>query len=208
MVDFSFIGKEGLIVQYEDVVSMIGFNVITYLRSKNVCNKASKMSEEDILLSYLNREKEDISAWLKREFDVDFDINEYLESIHALRPNMQYSYKVFDTAYKNGIKNLIVHSNQYSPIIEKFVTQSYQLPVKYTYGDIVPVLNSNKNATFLTSNPNNIKACLNVKVPMALTIVDDFMYVADILLDKVDEQLRERNVFVCFTGVISAGIIS
>ena len=35
MVDFSFIGKEGVIAQYEDIISMIGYNVARYFKSKN-----------------------------------------------------------------------------------------------------------------------------------------------------------------------------
>jgi hypothetical protein len=57
MVDFSFVGKEGIIIQYEDIISMVGFNVIRYLRAKNANEKAMGMSLEDILLSYINREK-------------------------------------------------------------------------------------------------------------------------------------------------------
>ena len=68
MVDFSFVGKEGIIIQYEDIVSMIGFNVIRYLRAKNANEEAMRMSVEDILLSYINREKEDPEIWLKDNF--------------------------------------------------------------------------------------------------------------------------------------------
>ena len=67
MVDISFVGKEGIIIQYEDIISMVGFNVIRYLRSKKANEKAMGMSVEDILLSYINREKESPEFWLKEE---------------------------------------------------------------------------------------------------------------------------------------------
>lgn len=207
MVDFSFIGKEGLIIQYEDIVSLIGFNVVKYFRSKNVNDKACKMSVEDILLSYFNRTTEDVSTWLKSEFDIDLDVKDYLNSVGLLQPNVRYAYKIFDSAYKNGIKNLIIHSNLYSPVIEQFVG-AFPFPVKYTHGDIVSVLNNNMNATFITSSPSNIEKCLDVKVPFALTIVDDYMYLADLVTNKFDEKLRKQNVFVLYTSIISAGIIS
>lgn len=207
MIDFSFVGKEGLIIQYEDIISLIGFNVVKYFRSKNVNDKACKMSVEDILLSYLNRTTEDISTWLKIEFDIDFDIKDYQDSVALLQPNARYAYKIFDSAYKNGIKNLIIHSNSYSPVIEKFVN-AFQVPIKYTHGDIVPILNENKNATFITSSLSNIEKCLDVKVPIALTIVDDYMYLADLINNKFDERLRKQNVFVLYTSILSAGIIS
>ncbi len=104
MVDFSFVGKEGIIIQYEDIVSMIGFNVIRYLRIKKANEKAMGMSLEDILLSYINRENEYPEIWLKNEFDVDFRVKDYLNSINAFQPNWLYSYKLFDAAYKNGAK--------------------------------------------------------------------------------------------------------
>lgn len=206
MVDLSFIGKEGIIVQYEDIVSLLGFNIVKYLRSKHVNDIACRMSIDDILQSYFDRETEDVSIWLKKEYDIDININDYLTSEHTFKPNMLYSYRIFLSAYKNGIKNLIIHSNTYSPVIEKYI-ETYQLPIKYTCGDIIPVLKANKNSTFLTSSPSNIRKCLDINTPIALTIVDDFMYVADIIRDKIDEKLREKNVYVCYTSIISAGIV-
>lgn len=206
MIDFSFIGKDGLIIQYEDIISLTGFNVARYLRSKKINDEIGRMPIQDILLSYINREDEDISKWIMNLFGISFDINDYLESINTFQPNLLYSYKVFDSAYKNGIKNLIIHSNIHSNVIEKFIT-TFQVPIKYTYGDIIPVLKSNINSTYITASPINIRKCLDVHTPIALTIVDDFMYTAPILIDKVEEQLRAQNVYVCFTGVLSAGLI-
>lgn len=34
IVDLSFIGKEGMIIQYEDIISLVGFNIVKYLRKK------------------------------------------------------------------------------------------------------------------------------------------------------------------------------
>ena len=206
MVDFSFIGKDGLIIQYEDIISLTGFNIIKYFRANKVNDKACKMSIQDILLSYINRPDYDVQKWLKNEFDIDCNIDDYMESINTLQPNMIYSYKVFDSAYKNGIKNLIIHSEKKSHVIERFI-ETYQIPIKYTYGDIIPVLKDNKNSTYITSLPSNIYKCLDIQTPISLTIVDDFMYVADIIINKVDERLRERNVYVCYTSILSAGII-
>lgn len=207
MVDLSFIGKEGLIIQYEDIVSLIGFNIMKYFRSKKVNDVVNRMSIQDVLLSYINRESESVPEWIKKTFGIDCDIDDYMESINALQPNMLYSYKVFDSAYKNGVKNLVIHSNKKSEVIEKML-ETYQLPIEYTYGDIVPVLKARKNYTYMTSLPSNIYKCLNdVDVPFALTIVDDFMYTADIIINKVDEALRKHGVYVCYTSILSAGII-
>ena len=206
MVDFSFIGKDGLIIQYEDIISLTGFNIIKYFRANKVNDKACKMSIQDILLSYINRPDYDVQKWLKNEFDIDCNVDDYMESINTLQPNMMYSYKIFDSAYKNGIKNLMIHSEKKSHVIERFI-ETYQIPIKYTYGDIIPVLKDNKNSTYITSLPSNIYKCLDIQTPIALTIVDDFMYVADIIINKIDERLRKRNVYVCYTSILSAGII-
>ena len=76
MLDLQFIGREGLIIDYTDIVSMIGFNIAKYIRSKNTCKKLDRMSIEDILLSYINRSTEDISEWL-RTFDIEIDLDEF-----------------------------------------------------------------------------------------------------------------------------------
>ena len=207
MVDFSFIGKEGLIIQYEDIISMIGFNVIRYFRAKEASKKAMGMSLQDILLSYINRENEDPAVWLKNEFGIDFNINDCLDSITVFQPNWLYSYKVFDAAYKNGVKKLMVHSDVESPMIKKILT-TYTTSIEYSYGDIVPVLEKNKNITYLTASPKNIQRCLEVKTPFAITIVDDFMYTADVLTNKLEDKLRDTDKYVCFTSIISGGLIN
>lgn len=207
MIDFSFIGKEGIIVQYEDIISLIGFNVVRYLKSKNINEEINRMSDEDILLEYFNRKEEDISNWILNKFGIEFNITEYLDSNIAFRPNLLYSYRIFDTAYKNGIKNLVIHSEYESKAVKTFINNTFQIPVKYTHGDIIPVLKNSKNYTYLTSSTKNITKCLDIHTPIALTIVDEYMYLADIIINKIDDKLRERNVYVCYTGILSAGFI-
>lgn len=207
MVDLSFIGKGGVIIQFEDVISMTGFNAVRYLRDNNINNEELiRMSIEDILMKYINRVDEDISEWIKKMFNIDFDINQYTESIQLFQPNFLYAYRLLGTAYKNGITNLIIHSDIKSDIIKKF-TETFEVPVKYTYGDIVPVLKDNINVTYITASPKNIKKCLDVDSPFALTIVDDFLYVGDIIMNKIDKQLTEQNKIVRYTSIISAGTI-
>lgn len=208
MIDLSFIGKDGLIIQYEDIISLIGFNVICYLKDNGIKNdKINRMSVNDILLSYINRQTEDISKWIKEEFDIDCDLSneQYQNSIAMFRPNMLYAYKLFSYAYKNGIKQLYIHSNQYSKIIEQSL-RTFDVPIEYIYGDIIPELNKRMNYTYITSSINNIKRCNEVVKPFSLVIVDDFMYVADLLIDKIPEQLISKNIFVQYTSILSAGI--
>lgn len=206
MVDFSFIGKEGLIIQYEDIISMIGFNIIKYFRANKANKKAMGMSIQDILLSYINRVDEDPAVWLQKEFGISLNIKDFLDSINTFQPNWLYSYKIIDAAYKNGLSKLIVHSQIESPVIKKFLS-TFTAPIEYSHGDIVPILEQNKNVTYITSLPSNIKRCLEVKTPFALTIVDDFMYTADVVINKLEDKLRANNIYVCFTSIISGGLI-
>ncbi len=206
MVDLGFIGKNGLIIQYEDIISLTGFNIVRYFKSKNVNKKLNDMSVNDILLSYFNRTDYDVSIWLKQEFNIDINIKDYIDSINTFQPNLLYSYKMFKASADNGITKLIVHSDFYSPVIEKFLS-TYKIPIEYTYGDIVPVLQSRKNYTYTTSSPVNIKKCLMIDTPFAITIVDDYMYLGDLMNDNTVDELRKKDKYVNFTSVISGGII-
>lgn len=207
MIDLSFIGKEGVIAQWDDIISMVGFNVARYLKSKNYKNdKLSKMSSEDILLSYINRPKEDPAIWLKEEFDIDFNIDMFKDSMITWQPNWIYFYKVFKSANENGVKHLCVYSEKHIPMIEKYIP-TFNVPVEYVHGDISKILSERPNYTFMTASPSNVKKCLDLKVPIAITIFDDFMPLAEIVADNIADKLRENNKFVNFTGVISSGLI-
>lgn len=207
MVDFSFVGKEGIIIQYEDIISMVGFNVIRYLRAKNANEKAMGMSLEDILLSYINREKESPEIWLKNEFGIDFKVEDYLNSINAFQPNWLYSYKLFDAAYKNGTKKLIVYSIYNIPIIKNILV-SYPAPVEFATGDIKSVLEKNINATLMTASTETLNRCLETDVPAAITIVDDFLHLAPAVIGNIGDKLKEKNKYVCYTSIRSGGLIN
>ena len=207
MIDFSFVGTEGIIIQYEDIISMIGFNVIRYLRAKNTNEKAMGMSLEDILLSYINREKEEPEIWLKDQFGLDFKVEDYLDSINAFQPNWLYSYKLFDAAYKNGTKKLMIYSVYNIPIIKKILT-SYPAPIEFVSGDIKSVIEKNTNATLMTASTKTLNRCLETEAPAAITIVDDFLHLAPAVIDKIGDKLKEKNKYVCYTSITSGGLIN
>lgn len=207
MVDFSFVGKEGIIIQYEDIISMVGFNVIRYLRTKNANEKAMRMSLEDILLSYINRDKESPEFWLKEEFGIDFRVEDYLDSINAFQPNWLYSYKLFDAAYKNGAKKLMIYSVYDIPVIKKILT-SYTVPIEFATGDIKSVLDKNINATLITASTETLNRCLETDVPAAIAIVDDFLHLAPAVIGKIGDKLKEKNKYVSYTSITSGGLIN
>lgn len=206
MIDLSFIGKDGLIIQYEDIISLWGYNVILQLKEKML---VQGMSDEDILLDYFNREIQDPCEYIKQKYHIVFPIDSMYTSKKTLRPNMMYAFKILDAAFKNGMKNLQIYSHKKSEVISKYISsQLPDIPIKYVYGDIVPIIEVNPNATFLTSDVHVVNEIAQSKVPpFALTIVDDFMYAAPIVQDEFVNKLRQNGIFVGFTGIISAGLI-
>ena len=201
MIDFSPVGSSGVIIQYEDIIALSGFNVVNHFRHKGIVDK----SDVDLLTSYFNRRNVSVVDWVREESSLPID--EYMNSPIMWKPTMLYAYKIIDTAYKNGIKTLMIHSNKYVKSIEENM-KSFQQPVTYIHGDIVPVLKQHPNITYITSHCDNIRKCLDEDVPpFVMTIIDDFGYVADIIQNKVDDQLRKKNILVFFTSIISGGFI-
>lgn len=207
MLDFRDIGKNGLIIQYEDIISMIGFNVARYFRSKGISQKLDSMSVQDILLSYINRDDENYAIWLKKEFDIDINPDEFLSSFLTMQPNLMYSYKVFQKANDEKISNLFIYSNKYSSIAEQSIDSYGFKGIKYINGDISDVLSKHTNYTYITSNIENIKKCELLNVPMVLVICDDYLYTADLFKDKVIDIIKGKsNILLRFTSIISAGV--
>ena len=208
MLDLSDIGKAGLIIQYEDIIGMIGYNVAKYFKGKGVSKKLDSTSIQDVLLSYINRKDMDYSIWIKDEYGIIVNPNDLLTSLLTMQPNLMYSYKVFSKAHEENINSLYIYSNMYSPIIEE-ATKSYGFDgIQYIHGDIIGFLKTHPNYTYLTSDVNNIKKCVDLDSPVCLVVCDDYMYTSDIFIQKIDKSLSDKpNIILRFTGVKSAGII-
>ena len=207
MIDFSEIGKTGMIIQFEDIVSMIGFNIVRYFKLKGLDVLKDK-DLGDLILSYVNRECESYDEWVTKVTGKEIRIESYIDSVNAFHPSWLYVYKVFSAAYKNGIKTLMIHSDIEIPFIQKHLLSTFNIPsVKYVYGDIVPILNQHPNITYLTASPKNIERCLDVTTPFALTICDDFIYTNEIIVKNIPERLKEQGKFVAYTSIFSSGFI-
>ena len=202
MIDFSDIGRDAFLVQFEDIISLMGLNVVRYIRKMK-----HQPYDDELTLAYLNRKEFDMGKFVYEQTEMNFPYHQMLQSPIACKPNLAYAFKMIATSYQNGIKSFYIHSNTYSPINERFVN-SLEIKTNYVHGDILPVLHNLPNCTYTTSIPENIRKCLDVDVPIALTIVDDFQYQYPIVTDDhLIEALRDHNVYVQFTGVISAGIV-
>ena len=203
MIDFSFVGEDGFVIEYEDLISLIGFNAVQHIKER----RNESYDNDDLVLSYLNREKYSITEYVESQTGLHIPMETLMKSAYACIPNLAYAFKMMQASHRNGLTRLYVHTDKHSPIIEKYV-QQLEIKTNYVHGDIIPVLHNLPNCTYTTSNPDNIRKCAHLDVPIALTIVDDFQYVAPIIMDKkLLKTLEDRNVYVQYTGVISAGII-
>ena len=207
MVDLSFIGKNGFIIQYEDIISLWGYNTLLKLKETNLIDRES--STDSLLLDYFNRDIENPFQYINEKYHINFPIDSMYKSPQVLRPNLLYAFKIFSAAYQNGIKQLFVYSNKGSSIIDNYIKNEIpDIPIQYVYGDVVPVIKQHPNCTFLTSNTNIIKRFVDESFPpFALTIVDTFQYVAPVVNESFVETLRGKGVFVGFTDILSAGLI-
>lgn len=206
MIDLTFIGKAGLVIEYDDIVSLTGMNIVNYLMEKDKSLKvdAGMSSFEDILSSYINRTDKDFSIWIKQLIGLDVKKENFINSYRAFKPNLFYAYKLIPNAYKNGIKDLYIYSQYESDVIREYL-KSFEVPVGYVYGDIREVMKDKVNYTYITCDPENVRRCRDIDTPFAVTICDDYMSMLPIVRDHVDEELRKNGKFVSYTSILNAG---
>ena len=206
MIDLTFIGKAGLVIEYDDIVSLTGMNIVNYLMEKDKSLKvdAGMSSFEDILSSYINRTDKDFSIWIKQLIGLDVKRENFINSYRAFKPNLFYAYKLIPNAYKNGIKDLYIYSQYESDVIREYL-KSFEVPVGYVYGDIREVMKDKVNYTYITCDPENVRRCRDIDTPFAVTICDDYMSMLPIVRDHVDEDLRNKGKFVSYTSILNAG---
>lgn len=209
MVDLSGIGNAGLIMQYEDTIAMTGFNVARYFRGKEISKKLDDTSVKDVLSSYVDREDEDYTVWLKKTYDVDVDSDTMLSSFLAMQPSLLYSYKVFQASHQDKHDSLYIYSEKYSPIAEE-ATKSYGFDgVQYIHGDIIKFLEAHPNCTYITASYKALCDLKKTDVPVCVVVCDDYVYTAKIVEDGTEKVLQEKpNILLRYTSIISAGIIN
>lgn len=209
MLDLNDIGSAGLLLQYEDIISMIGFNIAKQFKMNHLSEKLDNMTIQEVLSSYLNRTDEDYSIWLKKEFDIDIDTKTMSASFLSMQPNLLYAYKVFPASHRERNDNLYIYSDAYSPIAEESL-QSYGCnEVKYIHTDLAEFIKKHPNITFITSSIKSIDIVRELGVPICLVVCDDYRYTIDhFFTNKLEKEITDKgNIFLRYTSVISAGII-
>lgn len=210
MLDLSFIGKEGIICSYEEVVAMVGYNVADQYRK----NKIIDISDQQLISDYINRKEYNFSEYLQKQGipkeDADYISQEevFYESAYALKPTNKFIYKIFDAAKIQSVPYLAIYSRQYSSHIEKYIKGSFPFKVEYVYGDIDPIIKEHVNATIVTSDLNIINKCATIEEPIVLTVCDDFLYLSQMFQDGTEGKIQKKdNVFLGYISCIKAGFI-
>lgn len=210
MLDLSFIGKEGIICSYEEIVAMVGYNVADQYRK----NKIIDVSDQQLISDYVNRKEYNFSEYLQKQGipkeDADYISQEevFYESAYALKPTNKFIYKIFDAAKIQSIPYLAIYSRQYSSHIEKYIKGSFPFKVEYVYGDIDPIIKEHINSTIVTSDLNIINKCATIEEPIVLTVCDDFLYLSQMFQDGTEGKIQKKdNVFLGYISCITAGFI-
>lgn len=210
MLDLSFIGKEGIICSYEEVVAMVGYNVADQYRK----NKIIDISDQQLISDYINRKEYNFSEYLQKQGipkeDADYISQEevFYESAYALKPTNKFIYKIFDAAKIQSVPYLAIYSRQYSSHIEKYIKGSFPFKVEYVYGDIDPIIKEHVNSTIVTSDLNIINKCATIEEPIVLTVCDDFLYLSQMFQDGTEGKIQKMyNVFLGYISCIKAGFI-
>lgn len=212
MLDLSFIGKEGIICSYEEIVAMVGYNVADQYRKNKIIS--SDVSDQQLISNYINRKTYNFSEYLQKlgidKKDADYISQEevYYSSAYALRPTNKFIYKIFEAAKMESIPYLAIYSKQYSPHIEKYIKGSFPFSVDYVHGDIIPIIKNHINSTIVTSDLNIINKCTTIEEPTVLTICDDFLYLSQMFSDGTEGKLHDKdNIFLGYISCITAGFI-
>lgn len=210
MLDLSFIGKEGIICSYEEIVAMVGYNVADQYRK----NKIIDVSDQQLISDYVNRKEYNFSEYLQKQGipkeDADYISQEevFYESAYALKPTNKFIYKIFDAAKIQSIPYLAIYSRQYSSHIEKYIKGSFPFKVEYVYGDIDPIIKEHVNSTIVTSDLNIINKCATIEEPIVLTVCDDFLYLSQMFQDGTEGKIQKKdNVFLGYISCMKAGFI-
>ena len=210
MLDLSFIGKEGIICSYEEIVAMVGYNVADQYRK----NKIIDVSDQQLISDYINRKEYNFSEYLQKQGipkeDADYISQEevFYESAYALKPTNKFIYKIFDAAKIQSIPYLAIYSRQYSSHIEKYIKGSFPFKVEYVYGDIDPIIKEHVNSTIVTSDLNIINKCATIEEPIVLTVCDDFLYLSQMFQDGTEGKIQKKdNVFLGYISCVTAGFI-
>lgn len=219
-----FTNTENLVIEYNDILRPLGFDVLRVLRESDVINQfiniepIQNISTDELFEWYVNREEVNVFANFELNENYFKDIEdryEWLEDflykeIDELNiMDIAIEYSLMDTlptvSKFDVIKKVFVYSEKYSKSIESDVKEKFGSKAKYIYGDFAKVLlenNISDSTTYILSDILKIDALVETNLIdySSILLTDGYGYNFDEdenpLIDI--DGLRESKIFKIF----------
>lgn len=219
-----FTNTENLVIEYNDILRPLGFDVLRVLRESDVINQfiniepIQNISNDELFEWYVNREEVNVFANFELNENYFKDIEdryEWLEDflykeIDELNiMDIAIEYSLMDTlptvSKFDVIKKVFVYSEKYSKSIESDVKEKFGSKAKYIYGDFTKVLTENgitDSTTYILSDILKIDALVETNLIdySSILLTDGYGYNFDEdenpLIDI--DGLRESKIFKIF----------
>ena len=173
-LDSPFTNTENLVIEYNDILRPLGFDVMRLLKDSEILNTfintepIQNITDEELYEWYINREEANIFANLELNDEYFKDIEdryEWLEeflykeidNFHTLENGIKYT--LLDTlptvANFDIIKRVFIYTEKYSYDIECEIREKFGKKAKYIYGDFEEVMKTNNigdSTTYILSD--------------------------------------------------------
>lgn len=219
-----FTNTENLVIEYNDILRPLGFDVLRVLRESDIINQfiniepIQNISTDELFEWYVNREEVNVFANFELNENYFKDIEdryEWLEDflykeideLNIMDIAIEYSLmNTLPTVSKfDVIKKVFVYSEKYSKSIESDIKEKFGSKAKYIYGDFAKVLLENNitdSTTYILSDILKIDALAETNLIdySSILLTDGYGYNFDEdenpLIDI--DGLRESKIFKIF----------
>lgn len=168
-INSPFTNTDTIVIEYNDILRPLGFDVLRTMRTSNILNKImdvgsiQNISNIELFEWYLFRDEinvfknfklnEELFKDIEDEFDwLDEFFFKEIDKLNIL--DIAIKYKFYDTipsfCNQDLIKNVYVYTDKYSSSIEKDIKENFGIKAIYIYGDFIESL-KNHNITSETT---------------------------------------------------------
>ena len=219
-----FTNTENLVIEYNDILRPLGFDVLRVLRESDIINQfiniepIQNISNDELYEWYLNREEANVFANCELNENYFKDIEdryEWLEDflykeideLQVLEYAINYSFLETIPTISNFdiIKKVFIYTERYSESVERDIKENFGSKAKYIYGDFGEVLKENNikdNTTYILSDIIKIEILRENDLLKfsSILLADNFGYNYDeddeLIIDV--EELATDNIFKIF----------
>lgn len=158
-INSPFTCSDTVVIEYNDILRPIGFDLLRAMRTSDVLNKLmdvgsiQNISNMELFEWYLYRDEinvfknfeldEDAFKDIEDEFDwLDDFFYKEIDTLNIL--DIAIKYKIYETlpsiCNQDLIKNVYVYTDNYSSAIENDIKENFGIKATYIYGDFVEAL--------------------------------------------------------------------